>query len=219
MLFNARMTETINEPWGLSVFGAGSVRVEPRLARVKLTVDVLEPEPERAFQEAGAAVGRLREVLRRHGIPDTSVSGSRLKLNSDHEGYGSDRKFLGYRCQASYAVESEALDELQQLIVDAVDAGAHRIDKVEFDVQDKPALRDEARRRAVAAARRKAEVYAEAASVPLGPVVHIQDVDSESYEMRSYRGHGGGGGSSAGDLAPGTVEVAAAVLLGFSLAR
>ncbi|MBY8342804.1 SIMPL domain-containing protein [Streptomyces spinosirectus] len=213
------MTETIKEPWGLSVFGAGSVRVEPQLARVKLTVDVLEPVPDKAFQEAGAAVARLREVLRGHGIPDASVSGSRLKLSSDYDGYGGDRKFLGYRCRASYVIETEALDGLQQLIVDAVDAGAHQIDSVEFDVHDKPALRDEARRRAVAAARRKAEVYTETAGVRIGPVVHIQDVDSESYEFRQYRGHGGGGGSSSGDLAPGMVEVSAGVVLGFALGR
>jgi uncharacterized protein YggE len=212
------MTEAINEPWGLSVFGAGSVRVEPQLVRVKLTVDVLEQAPDQAFQEAGAAVTRLREVLRGHGIPDASVSGSRLRLSSDQEGYGSDRKFLGYRCQASYVIETEALDDLQQLIVDAVDAGAHQIDSVEFDVQDKPALRDEARRKAVAAARRKAEVYAEAAGVPLGAVIHVQDVDAESYGFRG-RGHGGGGGNSPGDLAPGMVEVSAGVLLGFSLGR
>jgi uncharacterized protein YggE len=213
------MTETIKEPWGLSVFGAGSVRVEPQLARVKVTVDVLEPLPDKAFQEAGAAVARLREVLRGHGIPDASVSGSRLRLSSDHDGYGSDRKFLGYRCTASYVIETEALDGLQQLIVDAVDAGAHQSDSVGFDVHDKPALRDEARRKAVAAARRKAEVYTGAAGVRLGPVVHIQDVDSESYEFRQYRGHGGGGGSSAGDLAPGMVEVSAGVVLGFALGR
>ncbi|MFD8272722.1 SIMPL domain-containing protein [Streptomyces flaveolus] len=211
------MTETIREPWGLSVFGAGSVRVEPQLVRVRLAVDVLAPSPDRSFGEAGTAVTRLREVLRRHGIPDTAVSGSRLRLSSEYSGYNGERKLLGYRCQASYSVETETLDGLQQLIVDAVDAGAHRIDQVEFDVHDKPAMRDEARRRAVAAARRKAEVYAEAADVRLGPVVHIQDVDAEA--VVQYRGHGGGGGSSAGDLAPGMVEVSAAVVLGYSLRR
>lgn len=213
------MTQTIREPWGLSVFGAGSVRAEPQLVRVKLAVDVLEPSPDKAFQEAGSAVSRLRETLRGHGIPDASVSGSKLSLHSEYDGYGTGRKFLGYRCQASYVIEIETIDDLQRLIVDAVDAGANRVDDVVFDVRDKPALRDEARRRAVDAARRKAEVYAEAAGVPLGTVLHIQDVDAESWEIRSHRGHGGGGGSSEGDLAPGMVEVHAGVLLGFSLGR
>jgi uncharacterized protein YggE len=103
------------------------------------------------------------------------------------------------------------------LIVDAVEAGAHQIDSVDFDVRNKPALRDEARRKAVAAARRKAEVYTEATGVALGPVVHIQDVDAESYEFRQSRGHGAGNGNSQGDLAPGLVEVSAGVVLGFSL--
>lgn len=162
------MTETIKEPWGLSVLGAGSVRAEPQLVRVKLGVEVLEPAPGQAFHEAGSAVTRLREVLRRHGIPDSSVSGSRLRLSSEYGHANGARKFLGYLCQAQYVVETEALDDLQQLIVEAVGAGARSIDGVEFDVHDKPALRDEARRRAVAAARRKAEVYTEAAGVPWG---------------------------------------------------
>ncbi|MBC2905864.1 SIMPL domain-containing protein [Streptomyces cupreus] len=200
------------------MFGAGEVRAEPQLVRVKLGVEVLEPAPEQAFHEAGAAVTRLREVLRGHGIADSSVSGSRLRLSSEYGHANGTRKFLGYFCQAQYVIESEALDDLQQLMVDVVEAGARSIDSVEFDVHDKPALRDEARRRAVAAARRKAEVYAEAAGVHLGPVVHIQDVDAESYEFRQYRGHGGGGGgASANDLAPGMVQVAAGVVLGFSL--
>ncbi|MFD3629335.1 SIMPL domain-containing protein [Streptomyces sp. NPDC058698] len=213
------MTATIKEPWGIGVFGAGSVRAEPQLVRVTLGVDVLESAADRAFHEAGAAVARLREVLRGHGVPDASVSGSRLRLSSEYDGYGGDRTFLGYRCKAAYVVESEALDGLQQLIVDSVGAGAHDIDDVEFDVHDRPGLRDEARRRAVAAARRKAQVYAEAAEVRLGTVLHIQDVDSESQEFRRYRGHGGGGGNSSGDLVPGMVEVTAGVVLGFSLGR
>ncbi|MFE2301319.1 SIMPL domain-containing protein [Streptomyces sp. NPDC059445] len=211
------MNQSIRQPWGLSVFGAGSVRAEPQLVRIKLAVDILEPSPDEAFQKAGTAVSLLREAVRRHGIPDASVSGSKLKLNSEYDGYGAGRKFLGYRCLASYTVQTEAVDDLQQLIVDMVDAGANRVDDVTFDVLDKPAMRDEARRRAVAAARRKAEVYAEAAGIALGQVLHLQDVDAESWEFQGHRGHGGGGGGSEGDLAPGMVEVHAGVLLGFSL--
>ncbi|MFV2017303.1 SIMPL domain-containing protein [Micromonospora sp. LOL_023] len=69
----------------------------------------------------------------------------------------------------------------------------------------------------VAAARRKAELYAEAAGVRLGAVVHIDDVDPENVGHERYRGHGSGGQASAQDLAPGHVVVSAAVILGFSI--
>lgn len=207
------MTQAIEEPWGISVFGSGTVRAEPSFARVRPAVDVLEPSPELAFQRAGEAVARLREVLRRHGVPDAAVSGSRLGLSSEYGGHGEGRTLLGYRCQASYAVETEALDELERLVADVVEAGAHRIDGVEFEVRDRSALLDEARRRAVAAARRKAQVYAEAADARLGPVLHIQDVESEP--VAAFRASVGGG--PPGALAPGSVEVSARVVLGFSL--
>ncbi|MFG2338290.1 SIMPL domain-containing protein [Streptomyces yangpuensis] len=206
----------IREPWGLSVLGAGSVSAEPSLAFVDLAVDLVAPTPKVAFAEAGAAVARLRETLREHGIPDADVSGSRLRLTSQYSGYGAERTFLGYSCEAKYTVQTEALDRLELLIEDAVTAGANRVDDVRFEVRDKPAMRDEARARAVEAARRKAEVYAEACGIELGAVIHIQDVNPES-----VGGHGRSVGRTDhehdGTLSPGSVRVDAAVLLGFAL--
>ncbi|MEK8142017.1 SIMPL domain-containing protein [Streptomyces sp. M10(2022)] len=68
----------------------------------------------------------------------------------------------------------------------------------------------------MAAAREKAALYAEAAGVRLGPVIHIKDVDSD--QLQSYRGHGQGGGTAGeADLTPGKVSVSAGVVLGLSL--
>jgi uncharacterized protein YggE len=61
-------------------------------------------------------------------------------------------------------VDSRELDGVQQLLVDVVAAGANEIQAMSFDVIDKPALRAEARN---AAARRKAQLYADAAGVRL----------------------------------------------------
>ncbi|MEU6314448.1 SIMPL domain-containing protein [Streptomyces sp. NPDC047014] len=207
----------IREPWGLSVLGAGSVSAEPCLAQVDLAVDLLAPTPKAAFAEAGAAVTRLRAVLREHEIPDADVSGSRLQLTSQYRGYGAERSFLGYGCVATYTVQTTALAGLELLIEDAVSAGANRVDGVRFEVEDKPAMRDEARRRAVAAARRKAEVYAEACEMKLGPVIHIEDVDPESTHGGGHGGRTGGDPEDDAALAPGSVRVEAAVLLGFGL--
>jgi uncharacterized protein YggE len=103
------------------------------------------------------------------------------------------------------------------LAIDLVAAGANEIEGVDFDVTTMGELRDEARRQAVAAARTKAGLYAEAAGARLGPVLHIDDVDSEHAGLERYRGHGAGGEAAAEDLAPGHVVVSAAVILGFSI--
>jgi uncharacterized protein len=149
-------------------------------------------------------------------VTQCGPSGSRLGLKSVWS-YGQDRKFLGYQCQASFAVETSDLDGVQQLLVDLVTAGANEIDAVNFDVRGKPALRAQARRQAVAAALAKAELYAEAAGVRIGAVLHIDDVDPEQVGFERYRGQVAGDATSQQDLAPGHVVVSAAVILGFSI--
>jgi uncharacterized protein YggE len=80
-------------------------------------------------------------------------------------------------------------------------------------------LKRVARRDAVLAARRKAELLAESAGVGLGPVRHIEDADPERLDREGYRGHGASADGARESLAPGLVVVAAAVLVGFGIAR
>ena len=125
----------------------------------------------------------MRRAIRAHNVPDADVQRSRLSLKSQSN-FGNERQFLGYQCQASFSVEFRDLDDVQQLLVDVVAAGTNEIEGVDFDVTDKPGLRAEARRAAVAAARRKAELYAAEAGVRLGAIVHIEDEDPEQVRGR-----------------------------------
>jgi uncharacterized protein YggE len=211
--------QMIERPWGITAFSTASVQAPPDLARLRFQVSRLQPTPAQAFAVTSEAVGEVRRAIREHGVPDGGVQRSQLSLASAWS-YGSERKFIGYQCQASFVVESRELDDVQQLLVGVVAAGANEIQGVTFDVIDKPALRAEARREAVAAARRKAQLYAEAAGVRLGVVLHIDDVDPDKLGEGAYRSHSSARSeASAEDLAPGHVVVSAAVILGFAIAH
>jgi uncharacterized protein YggE len=212
-MFNSQMVE---RPWGVTVYGAANVKARPDLVRVRFKVCRTEQTPSDAFAVASDAVAAVRQVLRSHGVSDAAVERSQLGLSSSWT-YGSERQFIGYECEAAFAVESTNLDDVQALLVDLVEAGANQIDAVDFDVTSKGELRAEARRQAVAAARRKGELYAESALVRLGAVLHIEDVDPDKVGNERYRGHRSGGDASEQDLAPGHVVVSAAVIMGFSI--
>lgn len=212
------MQMKIQDPWGISVYGAASVNAIPDLVRLRIAVDRTEDTPGAAFDAARGGVAALRATFRRYGIADSAVSSSRLGLRTEWEGgYGKANRLLGYRCQADFAVSLSEMDALEQLLVDAVQAGANRVDGVDFDVRAKPELRARARKDAVRAARRKAELYAEAAGARLGRLLHIEDVDSENPLASRYRSHAVDAPPTDADLAPGQVVVQAAVLLGFAL--
>jgi uncharacterized protein len=209
----------LERPWGVSAYGAGSVRAKPDVVRVKFTVGRTEQTPAEAFAATSAAVQAVRQVARDHGVPDSAVERSQLGLQSEWS-YHSERKFVGYKCTARFVIESPDLDGVQPLLVDLVGAGVNEIDEVDFDVASKVELRAQARQEAVAAARRKAELYAEAAGVRLGAVVHIEEVDPRvvitKFASRSTS-LGGGGAPSSADLAPGRIVVQEAVVLGFGI--
>jgi hypothetical protein len=86
-------------------------------------------------------------ALRDRGIGDAGVEGARLGLKTATEYLDGARKFVGYQCQAGFAVESRALDDVEALLVDVVAAGANEIEGVDFDVIAKRDLHAEASRR------------------------------------------------------------------------
>ncbi|WP_433382092.1 SIMPL domain-containing protein [Actinoplanes sp. CA-142083] len=209
----------MERPWGIAALGAASVKANPDLVRVRFKIVRTEQSPAAAFEVARSAVRAVRAVLRSHGINDAAVESSRLNLRTATEYVDGSQKFAGYQCQAAFAVESRALDDVEPLLVDVVAAGAHEIDGITFDVAAKRELRAEARRKAVDAARAKAELYAEAAGVRLGTVLHIEDVDPEQTNTYRSRSHASADDAAAQDLAPGHIVVSAAVILGFAVAR
>jgi uncharacterized protein len=209
--------QMIERPWGIVTFGAASVKAMPDLVRTKFKVVRLEQTPSESFAAANDAVRAVRQVLREHDVADAAVERSRLDLKSVWD-FANQRRFLGYQCQASFAVESGNLDDVQRLLIDLVAAGANEIEAVEFDVRAKSDLRAEARRQAVAAARRKADLYAEVAGVRVGAVLHVDDVDADNPVHQPYRSHSSyAGAAAAEDLAPGHVVVSASVILGFAI--
>jgi uncharacterized protein len=212
-------TQSIDRPWGVSVFGAASVDAAPDLARLRVAISQTRATPNEAFEVTRTRVNQVREALRRHEVPDKAVSTSRLNLQSVWNYAGNERKFGGYVCTASFVIELRDLDSLETVLVDVVDAGANEVQGVEFDVTTKKELRAQARTMAVAAAREKAELYVDAAGTRLGPVVHIKDIDSDSgWVQQTYRSRGSmEAGPGEGDLAPGKISVSAGVVVGFSL--
>src|SRR5262245_31273760 len=102
--------QMIERPWGVAVYGAASVKTMPDLVRIRFKVIRLEQTPSDSFTAANEAVRAVRQTLREHHIADGSVEGSRLDLKSVWN-FANERRFLGYQCQASFAVESANLDD------------------------------------------------------------------------------------------------------------
>jgi uncharacterized protein YggE len=70
--------------------------------------------------------------------------------------------------------------KLGEVLDQAIAAGANQVNRISFDVANAETVKDEARKQAMANARRRAELYVAAAGVKLGPVMRISESVSEA---------------------------------------
>jgi uncharacterized protein YggE len=123
-------------------------------------------------------VARLLRVVAEYGVAEQDVQTARLDLSPVYQqaqrGQGPPR-IAGYRAVNQLTVKVRDLAALGRLLDELVQQAANRLEGLQFVVDDPAALLDEARRKAVADAKRKAALFAEATGVTLGPVTMVQE--------------------------------------------
>ena len=211
--------QAIRNALGITVFGSSLLRAEPDLASVELTVSRLEQQSGDAFQAAQQGVRGVKEALRQLNVPENCVEFSLMKLDSARD-YKNDR-LIGYKARTKIRILVREIQAIETLLISVVEAGAHRIDSVRYQTSQLKELREQARRGAVLSARRKAEVYAEAAGSSVGSPIHIEDINPDSLR---HRGHSPDIDLTAHDdasepteLRRGSITVTAAVMVTFAI--
>jgi uncharacterized protein YggE len=215
---------TIENPYGLSVFGSALLKVSPDSALVNASVTRVEQRPSDSFSKAKEGARAVADFLRRSKIDEFGTS--RISLIREIRFVGNEQRFLGYKATVDFTVRITALDRLEEVVTGVVEAGANEIASIRFHTSALKDLRAQARRLAIEAAKEKAAIYASAAGVRLGGIIHIQDVNPQVLQQSErFRGHGQGQPLQElidhdGDkqtLDPSAIEVTAAALVAFSL--
>lgn len=216
------VTQSIQRPLGINVFGSFVLRVEPDTAVVRFTVSRTEPEPAAAFAATREALGQVRSALGDAKIPAADVQSSYVRLADAYEHREQRRVKAGYTASGGLSVRIADLPRFDEIVASVVAAGANGIESTEFVTSHLGEHRAEARRGAFAAARAKAKLYAEEAGVRLGEVLHVEDVNPSS--RRGAESHGadadfGGDDASSLAAAPGSILVRGAVTVTFAIER
>lgn len=195
------------------------IRVTPDIASVHLGVSASAKKPKPAFEEVRKAAQNVRNFLSGASVQD--LQASRISLAEQWAYTDGIRKRQGYTARVNFNLVLEDLDCIEEIICGAVDAGANEVGKVDFLSRQLKDQRVRARQQAVAAAQEKAKVYADAAGVALGTIVHIEDVNpnqlqgSEGHVVREIEIDDEGPVTA---FEPGSIVVSGAVILSYSLA-
>ncbi|CAN5781608.1 SIMPL domain-containing protein [soil metagenome] len=167
------------------VTGQGDVDVAPDLATVTTGVESQAATAEAALDATSAAMREVLEAMEAAGIERADIQTSQISLTpvwSDQPvpGPGRGREdrppmIAGYAASNLVTIRVRELARLGA-VLDAVSrAGGNRIHGIGFSLAEPRRYEDEARAAAVADARAKAELYASAAGVGLGPVLAMRE--------------------------------------------
>jgi uncharacterized protein len=217
---------TIKQPFGISVFGSALIKTSPDIVSIQASVNRTEEKPDAAFSKARKAARAVTDFLRHSGIDDFGMS--RMTLGPEFEFSAGKKRFVGYTAKISFRVVLKVLDKAEEIVSGLVDAGASEIGSMEFQTSVLKDVRAKARQLAIAAAQEKARVYASAAGVSVGEVIHIQDVSPQILQQRTgmamnqfhveFQKHAFDSDVERQVLDPGALDVGAVVLVGFRLA-
>jgi uncharacterized protein len=171
------------------VSGTGEVFGEPDTLTANFAVESSASTVDEALNRANTAAIRMRDALVRAGLTRADLQTSNVEVSSQRN---DDGGIAGYTVSQGLTATIRNLPRAGAYMSEAIAAGgdAARLNGVWFAIEDDTALLTEARTKAFADARAKAELYAREASRQLGRVIKVSemtpgDLGSGGQDLRS----------------------------------
>lgn len=162
----------------ISVNGEATISVPPDLAQIDSGVTTEAKTAREASEANNKAMGIVLLALKNAGIAEKDFQTSRLSLSPQSAaGRNANAPFqiVGYRASNRVTVTIRDITKVADTIDILVGSGANEISGIGFMVAKASKLLDEARSEAITDAKRKAEIFAQAAGVAVGAPLSISE--------------------------------------------
>jgi uncharacterized protein YggE len=173
---------------GITVTGSGKVSIAPDLATISVGVSTVNATAAKAQAAASTAMSRIIAALKKVGIADADLATRSISLYPQYDSgsSGGAPRVTGYQAGQTLSVKVRHVEQAGAVIDAAVAAGANQLGGISFSVADPAAAADQARQLAVADARKRAQVLAQAAGVTLGDVLTITETSAPQPNPQPY---------------------------------
>jgi uncharacterized protein YggE len=170
----------------ISMGGHGEIRTAPDLVQINAGVTTTAAT---AAQALAANTTRMKGVfaaLEKMGVAQKNIQTVNFSVSPQYSNGGNNEapRLTGYQVNNEVSVRLEDVDRLGPALDALVSSGANQMNGVNFSIRDSAPILEKARVDAIADARSRAETYAKAATVTLGPVLSISEGGGEVRPLR-----------------------------------
>lgn len=163
-----------------SVTGEGKVSVPPDIAVISAGVQAQGATVKIAQDQLNKNMNAISTAVKAAGVDAKDIQTSGYSINPMYNYNTGTQRITGYQASSNLTIKVRAIDSTNSVIDAATAAGANQIGGITFDVDDKTKAQNQAREKAVADAKSKAENAAKIAKFTLGRVINYSEDFSNS---------------------------------------
>ena len=210
-----------NQQVGIWVNGLGKVSVMPDLGILQLGVEAQADTVVTAQSQAATAMNAVIAALKANGVADKDIQTRYFSINKvtrwDDE--KSTEIVIGYRVSNTVTVKVRAMDKMGAVIDDVAEAGGDltRINSISFTVEDPTNYEKEAREKAMADAKAKAEQLAALGGINLGKPTYISESNYSYPTPVYYESRDAAGMSKETPIVAGEMDITVNVQVTYSI--
>jgi uncharacterized protein len=207
----------------ISVTGTAEVNVAPDEVVLSLGVESRDKDLAIAKAQHDGRVKKLLAEAHDAGVEGKFIQTSMLQMRPD---YSEERvpRFLAYQVSQTIQVTLKDLSKYERLISKLLESGVNRVDSIEFRVAEPRKYKDEARAKAIRAAREKAVAMAAELGQTIGKPWDISEEGfnglfaqtNNTVQANSYA-YDRSPSAEESTVAPGEVSIRASVRVSFQL--
>ena len=171
------------EPETITVVGKSGMEATPDVAKVSLGVSSRAATPRIAREENTAAINATLAALAEMGIEEKDIQTTNMNMWNN---YDSNGNLTGYRMSTDLTVYVRDITKAGDVVDAAIAAGANELNGVSYLLSNEDEMYNTALADAIALARTKAEVLAEAAGKTVGQVKKVDETSRAVATVRNY---------------------------------
>lgn len=160
----------------LDITATGDVTAAPDIAVITAGVVTRSATASGALQQAATRMDRVIAALKRAGVEDRDIQTSNINLNPEYT-YANNQapKLNGYTASNQLTIRFRDIANSGKILDALVAEGANQINGPSLTIDKPEAALDQARARAVAAARARADLYARTLGLRVVRVVSVSE--------------------------------------------
>ena len=167
---------------GITVSGSGETQVSADTAIISLGVSARDRDVLKAQQSVNEAIAAIRKALIDLGVKEECINTDYVNIYPMYDYSSEQEQIAAYNANSTLAIKTTDMDSVGSLIDTAFAAGANTLNGISFSASDTEEAKAESLKKAVAEAKAKAEVLAEAAGLKITGIEMISDSGVFSYE-------------------------------------